>query len=181
MSTVRPLTDADRGDVLALITAHFAEEWSYEVPENDERGGSYVRVAEREGEPVGIMALTTYDSRERVREAMHLVDTAEGVPSASTYGLVHAGYVAPAHTGTGIGSRLLERLHEIGDTNGVEVFVADAWFHGGPDSPDGLLTTHGYDVVYTESIAGHADGPCPKCGTPCTCEAALTVRAPTRE
>jgi GNAT superfamily N-acetyltransferase len=181
MSTVRPLTDADREAVLTLITAHFAEERSYEVPENDECAGTYVRVAEREGKPVGVMALTTYDSRERVREAMHLVDTVEGVPSASTYGLVHAGYVAPAHTGTGIGSRLLERLHEIGDTNGVEVFVADAWFHGGPDSPADLLTTHGYDVVSTDSIAGHADGPCPKCGTPCACEAALTVRAPTPE
>ena len=179
MSTVRPLTDADREDVLTLITAHFAEDWSYEVPENDERGGTYVRVAERDGEPVGVMALTTYDSREQVREAMHLVDTVEQVPPASTYALIHAGYVAPAHTGTGIGSRLLERLHEIGDANGVAVFVADAWFHGGPDSPDGLLTAHEYDIVHTHSISGHTDGPCPKCGTPCVCEAALAVRAPT--
>ena len=59
--------------------------------------------------------------------------------------------------------------------------VADAWFHGGPDSPKRLLASHGYDIVHTRSIAGHTDGPCPKCGTDCVCEAALAVRSVAEE
>lgn len=177
MLTIRPLTAADREPVESIITAHFADGWSYDVPTNDEREGTFVRVAERSGGPLGVMALTTYTTPARLREAMYLVDTLEPVPDAARYGHIHAGYVAPAHTGEGIGSRLLSHLHEVGERNGVDVFVVDAWFHGGGDSPARLLQTHDYEVVHTHSIAGHTDGPCPKCGQPCVCEAALAVRS----
>ncbi len=178
MLTIRPPTAADREPVESIITAHFADGWSYDVPTNDERDGTFVRVATRGGDPLGVMALSTYTAPARLREAMHLVDTLEPVPTTARYGHVHAGYVAPTHTGEGIGSRLLEHVHAIGERDdvGVDVFVADAWFHGGVDSPARLLQTHGYEVVHTHSIAGHADGPCPKCGQPCVCEAALVVR-----
>ncbi len=179
MLTIRPLTAADREPVESIITAHFADGWSYDVPMNDEQDGTFVRVAERDGDPLGVMALSTYTTLARLREAMHLVDTPDPVPDATRYGHIHAGYVAPAHTGEGIGSRLLERVHAVGERADVDVdvFVADAWFHGGPDSPARLLRAHDYEVVHAHSIAGHADGPCPKCGQPCVCEAALAVRS----
>ena len=176
MVTVRSLRESDREAVAGILAAHFADEWSYDLPVDDAANGTFVRVAERNGEVVGVMALSVYADRTGVRDAMHLFDTAEPLPATSRYGLVHAGYVAPAHTGDGVGSRLLERLHAIGAENGVTAFVADAWFHGGDDSPKRLLAAHGYDVVFTRSIAGHTDGPCPKCGTPCVCTAALVVR-----
>ena len=177
MVVIRPLREADREAVAGIIATHLADEWSYEVPRNDEDGGTFVRVAERGQEVVGVMALSTYAESAALRDAMHLIGTADPIPEASRYGLVHAGYVAPDHTGAGVGSRLLERLHDVGGDNGVTAFVADAWFHGGPDSPARLLAAHGYDVVYTRSIAGHTDGPCPKCGSRCACEAALAVRS----
>jgi len=177
MVVIRPLQEADREAVAGIIATHLADEWSYELPRNDEDGGTFVRVAERGGSPVGVMALSTYAEPAALRNAMHLIETTDSIPEASRYGLVHAGYVAPDHTGAGVGSRLLERLHDVGGDNGVTAFVADAWFHGGPDSPARLLAAHGYDIVYTRSIAGHTDGPCPKCGSHCACEAALAVRS----
>ena len=176
MVVIRPLRPTDREAVAAIIGAHLADEWSYDVPRHDEEGTA-VRVAERDGSPVGVMALSTYAEAAAVGDAMHLFETADPIPAASRYGLVHAGYVAPEHTGEGIGSRLLDRLHTVGEDAGVSTFVADAWFHGGPDSPARLLSSHGYTVVRTRSIAGHADGSCPKCGTPCVCEAGLAVRS----
>ena len=176
MVTVRPLRESDREAVLGIISAHFADGWSYDLPANDAASGTFVRVAERDGEVVGVMALSVYADRAAVRDAMHLFDTADPLPATARYGLVHAGYVSSAHTGEGIGGRLLDRLHAIGVDRGVTAFVADAWFHGGDDSPKRLLAAHGYDVVHTRSIAGHTDGPCPKCGTPCVCTAALAVR-----
>jgi len=176
MPTVRPLVDDDRDAVASLITAHFADGRSYEVPVDDESAGTAVRVAERGGTPVGVMALSTYASRAKLRDAMHLFETVDPVPEVATYGLVHAGYVHPDHTGSGIGSRLLNAIHRIGESNGVGLFVADAWFHGGPDSPARLLEKRGYETVLTRSIADR-DGPCPKCGDRCVCEAALVVCA----
>ena len=177
MVVIRPLREADRAAVAGIIASHLADEWSYEVPRYDPSSGRFVRVAECEGEIVGVMALSTYADPAAVRDAMHLFGAGDRlpVPDAPRYGLVHAGYVAPGHTGEGVGSRLLERLHDLGDDAGVTAFVADAWFHGGPDSPARLLAAHGYDIVHTRSIAGHTD-PCPKCGTNCVCEAALAVR-----
>jgi len=176
MVTVRPLRPADREAVGAIIAAHLADGWSYELPRDDADTGTFVRVAEHDGSVVGVMALSTYADAADVRDAMHLFDTADRLPATPRYGLVHAGYVATDHTGAGVGSRLLERLHAIGAERGVTAFVADAWFHGGPDSPAGLLAGHGYDIVTTRPIEGHTDGPCPKCGADCVCEAALAVR-----
>lgn len=176
MVVIRPLREADRAAVAGIVATHLADEWSYEIPGDDPSNGTFVRVAERGAEIVGVMALSTYADPAAVRDAMHLIETADPIPEASRYGFVHAGYVAPEHTGEGVGSRLLERLHDLGDDAGVTAFVADAWFHGGPDSPARLLAAHGYDVVYSRSIAGHTDGPCPKCGSRCVCEAALAVR-----
>ncbi|ERG97124.1 GNAT family N-acetyltransferase [Haloquadratum walsbyi] len=178
MPSIRPFTDDDSktNEVASLITSHFADGWSYDVPVNNESAGTYVRVAEQNDTPVGVMALTIYESRKQLQDAMHLIDTVEQIPPESRYGFIHAGYVDPDRTGEGIGSSLIERLHDIGESRDVDHFIADAWFHGGPDSPAQLLTTHEYDIVHTHSIAGHTDGPCPKCGTSCVCEAALAVR-----
>ena len=175
MPTVRPLDDGDRDAVTSLIAAHFADGWSYDLPADSPSAGTFVRVAERDGAPVGVMALSTYASRAKLRDAMHLIDTVDPVPAVATYGLVHAGYVHPDHTGSGIGSRLLGAIHSIGESNGVELFVADAWFHGAPDSPARLLDEHGYETVRTRSIADREE-PCPKCEGRCVCEAALVVR-----
>ena len=179
MPVIRPLSNNqnEMNAVASLITSHFADGWSYDVPVNDESAGTFVRVAEQNDDLVGVMALTIYASRERLRDAMHLIDTVEPIPHESQYGFIHAGYVDPERTGEGIGSSLIELLHEIGESQGLNTFIADAWFHGGSDSPARLLTTHGYDVAHTHSIAGHTEGPCPKCGSTCVCEAALTIRS----
>lgn len=103
---------------------------------------------------------------------MHLIDTAEPIPTAETYGLVHMGYVATEQTGkgNGIGSTLLNRLHTLGEQHGIDVFVSDAWFHGGEDTPKRLLINHGYNVIFTnsaaeftKSIAGYVDTECINC------------------
>ena len=176
MVVIRQPRAGDREAIAAIIAAHLADEWSYDVPRNDEEK-TFVRVAVRDSNPVGVMALSTYAEAAAVGDAMHLFETADPVPETSRYGLVHAGYVAPEHTGEGIGSRLLDRLHTVGEDAGVSTFVADAWFHGGPDSPARLLSSHGYTIVRTRSIAGHTDGSCPKCGARCVCEAALAIRS----
>lgn len=176
MIQLRPLTESDQSRVEQLITAHFSDSDSYTVVVNNEEDGRYVRVAEFGGEIHGVMAVTAYDSLDDVVQAMHLVDTAEPIPTAETYGLVHMGYVSAEQTGTGIGSLLLERLHTLGEQHGIDVFVSDAWFHGGEDTPEQLLTSHSYDVVFTKSIAGYADTGCSKCPGECVCKAALAVR-----
>jgi GNAT superfamily N-acetyltransferase len=177
MPTVRPLKDADVDAVRSIITSHFADEWSYDVPTNDESAGRYVRVAERDSQLVGVMALSIFNSKAQLRDAMHLIDTVESIPTATRYGFVHAGYVAPSVTGTGVGTQLIARLHEIGESDDVDVFAADAWFHGGADSPAKLLSANGYEVNRKRSIADHTEAPCPKCGHECVCEAALAVRS----
>lgn len=177
MVRLRPLTDADRGRVEALITAHFRGTDSYDVAVDDPADGTYARVAETDDGVVGAMALSTYDDAADLRAAMHLLDTVEPVPAADVYGLVHMGYVAADRTGEGIGGRLLRRLHEIGERAGVDVFVGDAWFHGGPDTPEYLLTANGYEVAFRRPMSGgHGDDGCPKCDGRCACEAALVVR-----
>ena len=176
MVQLRPLIESDRSQVEQLITRHFSDSDSYTVVVNNEENGRYVRVAESDGEIHGVMAVTAYSTLGDVVQAMHLVDTAEPIPAAETYGLVHMGYVSAEQTGNGIGSLLLERLHTLGEQHGIDVFVSDAWFHGGEDTPEQLLTSHGYDVVFSKSIAGYADAGCTKCPGECVCEAALTVR-----
>lgn len=176
MTQLRPLTESDQPQVEQLITTHFSDSDSYTVVVDDEKSGQYVRVAESDGEIHGVMAVTAYSTLRDVVQAMHLVDTAEPIPTAETYGLVHMGYVSAEQTGNGIGSLLLERLHTLGEQHGIDVFVSDAWFHGGEDTPEQLLTSHGYDVVFSKSIAGYADTGCSKCPGECVCEAALAVR-----
>ena len=177
MMRLRPLMAADRQSVRDLITAHFSDNGSYTVTVNDESNGVYARVVEADGSIRGVMALTRYDTKAELGEAMHLVDTVAQIPTASIYGLIHMGYVASDHTGEGIGSRLLDRLHAIGAREGVDVFVSDAWFHGGTDTPEHLLRNHGYEVAFKRPLSGgHAEDDCPKCTGECVCEAALTVR-----
>lgn len=176
MTRIRPLRQADRSQVERLITTHFSDSDSYTVVVNDEDSGQYVRVAESGGDIVGVMALTVYSGQHEVAQAMHLIDTVDPVPAVETYGLVHMGYISAERTGEGIGSMLLDRLHDLGEHHGIDAFVSDAWFHGGADTPKHLLTSHGYDILFTKSIAGYADTECTKCPGECVCEAALAVR-----
>ncbi|OYR44235.1 N-acetyltransferase, partial [Halorubrum sp. Ea8] len=97
------------------------------------------------------------------------------IPAADRYGHLEMGYVRDGATGRGIGSRLLGRLHRIGAERGVDVLVADSWYHGGADSPEKLFDRHGYEAVHREPIDRPA-AECPKCEVECTCEAALAVR-----
>lgn len=175
MTRLRRPERAERDEIESLITAHFDDRSDYDVTlgrEDDE----FVRVAERDGRIVGVMAVHTTETRAALADEMYFFDDADPVPSAGCYGLVHMGYVRESETGRGIGGRLLSELHAVGRRQGVDVFVADAWFHGGPDSPERLLLSRGYEAVRRQSIVGHADGDCPKCGADCVCEAALLVR-----
>ncbi|PSQ60016.1 N-acetyltransferase [Halobacteriales archaeon SW_7_71_33] len=174
--TVRTPVPGDETPLHDLITDHFAGDTDYTVDLGLDDPTTHVRVAERDGSPVGSMALSVHDDRTTLREELYLVDAVEPVAAVDRYGLLEMGYVRRDHTGEGIGARLLERLHAVGRREGVDAYVVDAWFHGGPDSPERLFDDHGYAVVHRHSIAGHADGVCSKCGPDCVCEAALVVR-----
>jgi GNAT superfamily N-acetyltransferase len=173
---IRPPRPADEAPLAALITEHMSDGSDYTVELGLDDPRLHVLVAEDDDRLLGSMALRVLDTRAAVEDELYLVDSVDPVDSVSRYGLLEMGYVRQDNTGRGVGGRLLERLHERGREAGVEAYLADAWFHGGPDSPEGLFDRYGYRVVHRHSIAGHADGDCPKCGADCSCEAALTVR-----
>jgi|GEM_PF-303404 len=127
------------------------------------------------GEILGVMALREFESPTAVAEEMYFFDDPALLPEASRYGHLEMGYVRDGATGRGIGSRLLERLHAIGAERGVDLFVADSWYHGGADSPKKLFDRHGYETIHREPIERPA-AECPKCERECTCEGALVVR-----
>ncbi len=175
--TIRPARPDDVDELEALITDHFGPDADYTVTVHPDDPDRVVRVAADEtGALVGVMGLTVLDSQAAVGEEMYLVETTDPVPSAGRYGLLEMGYTRDGATGQGVGSRLLDSLHRVGRERDVDLFLADAWFHGGPDSPERFFAGHGYEVTHRRSMAGHADGECSKCGPDCVCEAALVVR-----
>ena len=175
--SVRPATPADEDELERLITDHFGPDADYTVAVHPDDPDRVVRVAADEsGTLVGVMGLTVCDTQAAVGEEMYLVETTDPVPPAERYGLLEMGYTRDGYAGRGIGSRLLDRLHEAGRERDVALFLADAWFHGGPDSPEPFFERHGYEVRHRRSMAGHADGDCSKCGPDCVCEAALVAR-----
>lgn len=177
--TIRPARPADVDELESMITAHFGPDADYTVAVGADEPDRVVRVAVDEtGTLVGVMGLTILDDVEAVGEEMYLIETTDPVPPADRYGLLEMGYTREGYAGQGIGSRLLERLHRVGRERDVDRFLADAWFHGGSDSPEPFFERHGYSVAHRRSMVGHADGECPKCGATCVCEAALVVRAP---
>ena len=131
--------------------------------------------ADADGRILGVMALREFDDPAAVADEMYFFDDASLIPDAERYGHLEMGYVRDGATGRGIGSRLLERLHAIGAERGVDLFLADSWYHGGPDSPEKLFDRHGYETVHREPIERPA-AECPKCEVECICDAALAVR-----
>ena len=180
----------DRDELEALITAHFSEGSSYGVDLGLDDPTYHVLVAAEggagaranagvdridDGRILGVMALRELTAADAVADEMYFFDDPELVPAAERYGHLEMGYVRGGATGLGIGSRLLERLHDIGAERGVDLFLADSWYHGGDDSPERLFDGHGYETVHREPIDRPASE-CPKCETECTCEGALAVR-----
>lgn len=174
--TIRPPNPDDVGPLEAMITAHFGAEGSYTVELGLDDPDLHVLVADAGTKLVGVMGLGIYDDRREVEAEMYLIDSLEEVRPADRYGLLQMGYIRDGCTGRGIGSRLLERLERIGREQGVTLFVTDAWFHGGPDTPERLFDAHGYDVPHRHSIADRSEDPCPKCTVSCRCEAALVAK-----
>ena len=127
------------------------------------------------GRILGVMALREFADPAAVADKMYFFDDPGLILDAERYGHLEMGYVRDGSTGRGIGSRLLERLHAIGAERGVDLFVADSWYHGGADSPEKLFDRHGYETVHREPIDRPA-AECAKCEVECTCEAALAVR-----
>jgi Acetyltransferase (GNAT) family. len=173
---IRPPEPTDAAALEALITAHFSEGASYGVDLAIDDPTRHVRVA-ADDEPVGVMAVNRFDERDPIGEEMYFFDDPEGIPPADQYGLVEMGYVRADATGRGIGSRLLETIEAIGLDHGVDCFVIDSWYHGGPDSPRNLFVPAGYETVRTTPIERPA-AECPKCTDTCTCEGALGVWLP---
>jgi GNAT superfamily N-acetyltransferase len=124
---------------------------------------------------LGVMALREFDDPTDVAEEMYFFDDPGLLPDAGLYGHLEMGYVRDDATGRGIGSRLLERLHAVGAARGVDLFLADSWYHGGGDSPEKLFDAHGYETVHRDPIERSA-AECPKCAGECVCEGALAVR-----
>ncbi|EMA60330.1 GNAT family N-acetyltransferase [Halorubrum lipolyticum] len=183
---IRDPRPGDADELEALITAHFSEGSSYGVDLGIGDPTYHVLVAvEADGEDVdtgsdddailGVMALREFDDPAAVADEMYFFDDPELVPAAERYGHLEMGYVRDGATGRGIGSRLLERLHEIGAERVVDLFLADSWYHGGEDSPEKLFDRHGYETVHREPLDRSA-AECPKCEAECTCEGALAVR-----
>ena len=196
---IRDPRPGDAEPLEALITSHFSEGASYGVDlglddptyhvlvaveaeasdesngecdssdgESDAAGGSDEAI-------LGVMALREFAEPAAVAEEMYFFDDPDLLPAAELYGHLEMGYVRNDATGRGIGSRLLERLHEIGADRGADLFLADSWYHGGDDSPERLFGRHGYETVHRDPIERSA-AECPKCEGECVCEGALAVR-----
>ncbi|TKX84234.1 N-acetyltransferase [Halorubrum sp. SS5] len=178
----------------ALITSHFSEGSSYGVDLGLDDPTYHVLVAVeagaedagetgpgggREGDEsdgiLGVMALREFAAPDAVADEMYFFDDPDLLPDAGLYGHLEMGYVRDDATGRGIGSRLLERLHAVGADRGVDLFLADSWYHGGDDSPEKLFDAHGYETVHRDPIERSA-AECPKCEGECVCEGALAVR-----
>ncbi|WP_280586421.1 GNAT family N-acetyltransferase [Halorubrum sp. Boch-26] len=201
---IRDPCPGDADELEALITEHFSEGSSYGVDlgisdpthhvlvaveveaDADAGDGGDSDVGDRAGadaggvtggdDPIlGVMALREFEDPSAVADEMHFFDDPDLIPAAERYGHLEMGYVRDEATGRGIGSRLLERLHAIGAERGVDLFLADSWYHGGADSPEKLFDRHGYETVHREPIDRPA-AECPKCEVECTCEAAIAVR-----
>lgn len=189
---IRAPRPEDADELEALITAHFSEGSSYgvdlgigdptyhvlvavETGGDAGIGASDDAGADADGRILGVMALREFDDPAAVADEMYFFDDASLIPDAERYGHLEMGYVRDGATGRGIGSRLLERLHAIGAERGVDLFLADSWYHGGADSPEKLFDRHGYETVHREPIERPA-AECPKCEVECTCDAALAVR-----
>ena len=177
----------EAGTLEELITSHFSEGSSYGVDLGLDDPTYHVLVAVESGENaetggddadetiLGVMALREFSDPAAVAEEMYFFDDPDLLPPADRYGHLEMGYVRPEATGSGIGSRLLDRLHAIGRDRGVDLFVADSWFHGGDDSPEKLFDRYGYETVHRDPIERPA-AECPKCEGECVCEGALAVR-----
>ena len=192
---IRDPRPADAEPLEELITSHFSEGSSYGVDlgigdptyhvlvavEADAGDGAEGAEVESDGDGegddaiLGVMALREFDDPTDVAEEMYFFDDPDLLPAAALYGHLEMGYVRDGATGRGLGSRLLGRLHETGAERGVDLFLADSWYHGGDDSPEQLFDAHGYETVHREPIERPA-AECPKCEETCTCEGALAVR-----
>ena len=167
----------DEEPLEAMITEHFTEDSSNDVDLGLDNPDRHVRVVEdADGTLLGVMALHIYESVDTLVEAMHMFDDTEPIPAADRYGHLQMGYVREEATGRGVGSRLMDRLHELGHEQDVDLFLADSWYHGGPDSPEKLFDRHGYETEYRSPIEDRTAEECPKCEEACTCEAAIAVR-----
>ncbi|GAA0725281.1 GNAT superfamily N-acetyltransferase [Halorubrum trapanicum] len=187
------IRDPEPGDaeaLEALITSHFSEgstygvdlgldDRTYHVLVAVEGGAEDGEEAGGESDPddaiCGVMALREFAEPAAVADEMYFFDDPGLLPAAELYGHLEMGYVSEAATGRGIGSRLLERLHAVGAERGVDLFLADSWYHGGDDSPEKLFDAHGYETVHRDPIERPVDE-CPKCEGECVCEGALAVR-----
>ena len=184
---IRDPRPEDAETLEALITSHFSEGSSYGVDLGLDDPTYHVLVAvesggddesgegERDEAILGVMALREFSDAAAVAEEMYFFDDPDLLPAADRYGHLEMGYVRPEATGRGIGSRLLDRLHAIGRERGVDLFVADSWYHGGEDSPEKLFDRYGYETVHRDPIERSA-AECPKCDGECVCEGALAVR-----
>ena len=196
---IRDPRPGDAEPLEALITSHFSEGSTYGVDlgtgdptyhvlvaveggadgsgDGSDAAGSGTAGGEgdRDDAILGVMALRELADTAAVADEMYFFDDPEILPAAELYGHLEMGYVRDGATGRGIGSRLLERLHAVGADRGVDLFLADSWYHGGDDSPEKLLDAHGYETVHRDPIDRPA-AECPKCETECTCEGALAVR-----
>ena len=170
----------------ALITSHFSEGSSYGVDLGlgdpayrvlvaVESGTEESGAGARDDAILGVMALREFADSAAVADEMYFFDDPDLLPAAELYGHLEMGYVREGATGRGIGSRLLERLHAIGADRGVDLFLADSWYHGGDDSPERLFDAHGYETVHRDPIERSA-AECPKCEGECVCAGALAVR-----
>lgn len=172
---IREPRPGDAEPLEALITAHFSEGSSYGVDLGIDDPAFHLRVAEADGDVVGVMGVRILTDADAVADEMYFFDDPALIPDAERYGHLETGYVRPDATGRGIGSRLLERIEEIGRDRGVGLFVVDAWYHGGDDSPERLFDRYGYETVHRDPIERPVSE-CPKCVGECTCDGALAVR-----
>ncbi|QWC19052.1 N-acetyltransferase [Halorubrum sp. 2020YC2] len=182
---IRDPRPGDAEPLEALITSHFSEGSSYGVDLGLDDPTYRVLVAveaesdgddgDRDDEILGVMALREFEAPAAVADEMYFFDDPDLLPPATLYGHLEMGYVRGDATGRGIGSRLLERLHAVGADRGVDLFVADSWYHGGDDSPEKLFDGRGYETVHRDPIERSVDE-CPKCEGECVCEGALAVR-----
>jgi ribosomal protein S18 acetylase RimI-like enzyme len=100
--------------------------------------------------------------------------------AARRVGRLRTGAVRPPYRRRGIGRALMEaRLDQLRSV-GCTAVVALAWVSGERDTSLGLLRAHGLEPVaeipgYWRADPPDSGPPCPVCGRPCRCVAAVHV------
>lgn len=176
---IRKATVADEDFVFEnIIKPHLREPEAYEISFSSKLD-VYPYLVEEDGIPISVTVLHILDAQHVHQEFSIIdqsIDSIMGIPPGETVGLLRTGFTSPEYTGNGYGTALLDAVTAVATINNAGYLVAEAWCHGGEDSPNNLLETAGFEQkpVCKNWVKNSED--CIKCGGDCSCEAVLYTK-----